>query len=254
MTSPTSSGPPEATRIGQRLSVLAVTASDLLTICRQAALSGGSIETLWLVGATGFEPVTSSVSANTRNRCARRRSPRSPPTVDAQGKRSLDGQGNALFPTSCRHSASHYIMPSSCGYAATGWRRGMHSAAVQRVGGCRTPATGGCATLICGHELWTFVRRFLAGEWRLSQKGSRSIVRHAGRPRPDLIDRLVLCCRFLSCPRLPTWSLSIWRPPPGSLTPTPSLPSSGHRRPTSPASAGASSSSTSQRRWSMPSR
>jgi hypothetical protein len=31
------------------------------------------------------------------NRCARRRSPRSPPTVDAEGKRSLDVKGNALF-------------------------------------------------------------------------------------------------------------------------------------------------------------
>jgi hypothetical protein len=50
-----------------------------------------------LVGATGFEPVTSSVSANTGNRCARRRSPRSAPTVDAEGKRSVDVQGNALF-------------------------------------------------------------------------------------------------------------------------------------------------------------
>src|SRR5215207_9163455 len=54
-----------------------------------------------VVGATGFEPVTSSVSANTGNRCARRRSPRSPATVDPEGKRSVDVQGNALFPTSC---------------------------------------------------------------------------------------------------------------------------------------------------------
>src|SRR6266487_4718057 len=30
-------------------------------------------------------------------RCANRRSPRSPPTVDAEGKRSLDVQLNALF-------------------------------------------------------------------------------------------------------------------------------------------------------------
>ena len=50
-----------------------------------------------LVGATGFEPVTSSVSANTGNRCAKRHSPRSAPTVDAEGKRSVDVQGNALF-------------------------------------------------------------------------------------------------------------------------------------------------------------
>jgi hypothetical protein len=34
---------------------------------------------------------------NTGNRCARSRSPRSPATVDPEGKRSLDVQGNALF-------------------------------------------------------------------------------------------------------------------------------------------------------------
>src|SRR5215217_1654462 len=39
---------------------------------------------------------------NTGNRCARSRSPRSPPTIDAEGKRSLDVQGNALF----RHADS----------------------------------------------------------------------------------------------------------------------------------------------------
>ena len=38
----------------------------------------------YVVGATGIEPVTPSVSANPGNRCATRRSPRSPPTVDAQ--------------------------------------------------------------------------------------------------------------------------------------------------------------------------
>ena len=40
---------------------------------------------------------TSSQTANPGNRCAIRRSPRSPPTVDAVGERSLDVQGNALF-------------------------------------------------------------------------------------------------------------------------------------------------------------
>jgi hypothetical protein len=49
------------------------------------------------VGAGGVEPPSSSVSANTGNRCAKSRSPRSAPTVDAEGKRSLDVQGNALF-------------------------------------------------------------------------------------------------------------------------------------------------------------
>jgi hypothetical protein len=53
-----------------------------------------------VVGATGFEPVTSSVSANTGNRCARGRFPRSASTVEAEGKRSLEVKGNALF----RHS------------------------------------------------------------------------------------------------------------------------------------------------------
>jgi hypothetical protein len=52
----------------------------------------------------GFEPVTSSVSAKPGNRCARSRSPRSPATVDPEGKRSLDVKGNALFATSCRWS------------------------------------------------------------------------------------------------------------------------------------------------------
>jgi hypothetical protein len=37
---------------------------------------------------------------NTGNRCARCRSPRSAPTVEAEGKRSPDIKGNALF----RHS------------------------------------------------------------------------------------------------------------------------------------------------------
>jgi hypothetical protein len=50
-----------------------------------------------VVGAGGVEPPSSSVSANTGNRCATRRSPRSRPTVEAEGKRSLDVQGNALF-------------------------------------------------------------------------------------------------------------------------------------------------------------
>ena len=72
----------------------------------------------YVVGATGFEPVTSSVSANTGNRCARRRSPRSPPTVDPQGKRSLDVKGNALFSNRLPTLGHHYITPSSCGYAA----------------------------------------------------------------------------------------------------------------------------------------
>jgi hypothetical protein len=49
------------------------------------------------VGAGGVEPPSSSVSANTGDRCARSRSPRSAPTVDAEGKRSLDVKGNALF-------------------------------------------------------------------------------------------------------------------------------------------------------------
>jgi hypothetical protein len=63
------------------------------------------------VGATGFEPVTPSVSANPGNRCATRRSPRSAPTVDVRGKRSLDVKANALF----RHSTQpllHVLLTS----------------------------------------------------------------------------------------------------------------------------------------------
>jgi hypothetical protein len=45
---------------------------------------------------------------NTGNRCARRRSPRSPPTVDPEGKRSLGVQLNALF-------AHLYVLPSPGG-------------------------------------------------------------------------------------------------------------------------------------------
>jgi hypothetical protein len=41
------------------------------------------------VGTGGVEPPSSSVSAHPGNRCANRRCPRSRPTVDAEGKRSL---------------------------------------------------------------------------------------------------------------------------------------------------------------------
>ena len=53
--------------------------------------------------ATGFEPVTSSVSANPGNRCATRHSCRSRPTVDAEGKRSLAVQINALLHAQVLH-------------------------------------------------------------------------------------------------------------------------------------------------------
>jgi hypothetical protein len=53
------------------------------------------------VGATGFEPVTSSVSETTGNRCAPGRSPRSPSTVDGEVKCSLGVQLSGLsFATS----------------------------------------------------------------------------------------------------------------------------------------------------------
>jgi hypothetical protein len=44
------------------------------------------------MGTGGVEPPSSSVSANPGNRCANRRCPRSRPTVEAEGKRSLDVQ------------------------------------------------------------------------------------------------------------------------------------------------------------------
>ena len=56
---------------------------------------------------------------NPGNRCANRRSPRSDPTVDAEGKRSLDVQLNALF-------AHSYILPQLVVVSsthATSWRR-----------------------------------------------------------------------------------------------------------------------------------
>jgi hypothetical protein len=49
---------------------------------------------------------------------AKRRSRRSPPTVDPEGKRSLDVKGNALFPTSCRRSVTVTSRPLGFGYAA----------------------------------------------------------------------------------------------------------------------------------------
>jgi hypothetical protein len=90
---------PEAVRIGQRSECSIGHKGDLLTICWQAALSREPRETLCLVGATGFEPVTLPCQQNPGNRGARSRSPRSAPAVDAQGKCSLDVQLNALFRT-----------------------------------------------------------------------------------------------------------------------------------------------------------
>jgi hypothetical protein len=53
-----------------------------------------------LVGATGFEPVTSSVSAKPREPLCYTPFSQVGPDLDAKGKRSLDVKGNALF----RHS------------------------------------------------------------------------------------------------------------------------------------------------------
>jgi hypothetical protein len=50
-----------------------------------------------VVGAGGVDLRPLPCQQNTRNRCARRCSRRSASTVDAQGKRSLGDQGNALF-------------------------------------------------------------------------------------------------------------------------------------------------------------
>jgi hypothetical protein len=64
-----------------------------------AGLSGVPLVRALLVGATGFEPVTPSVSANRGNRCATRHSPRSPRAVDAEVKCSLDVQLRTLVLT-----------------------------------------------------------------------------------------------------------------------------------------------------------
>jgi hypothetical protein len=117
----------------------------------------------YLVGATGFEPVTSSVSAKPREplcyppfpqvgsnrRCERE-------TLSCrQGKRSLSN----LLPT----LGHHYIMPSSCGYAATArWRR-KHSAAVQRAGGCRALRHRWLCDVDFGHGFWTPAEHSSAG-------------------------------------------------------------------------------------------
>jgi hypothetical protein len=50
-----------------------------------------------MVGATRFEPVTSSLVSNPGSRCARSRSPRSGPTVDGEGERSLGVQADAVL-------------------------------------------------------------------------------------------------------------------------------------------------------------
>jgi hypothetical protein len=59
--------------------------------------SATALLTAGVVGAGGVEPPALPCQQNTGNRCARRRSPRSAPTVGPQGKRSLYVKGNALF-------------------------------------------------------------------------------------------------------------------------------------------------------------
>jgi hypothetical protein len=70
---------------------------------------------LCLDGTSGAAKVTSSVSANGGNRCARSRSPRLAPTVDAEGKRSLDVQLDAPFrpPRRCRGGTRRSISSDS---------------------------------------------------------------------------------------------------------------------------------------------
>jgi hypothetical protein len=66
--------------------------------------------------------VTPSVSANGGNRCARRRSPRSPPTVYPEGKCSLDVQGNAHF----RHSTLPLLHTLLTAGARESWYEATH--------------------------------------------------------------------------------------------------------------------------------
>jgi hypothetical protein len=55
------------------------------------------MDALWLVGATGFEPVTSSVSAKHRKPLCSTPFSQVAANRSAEGKRSVDVQGNALF-------------------------------------------------------------------------------------------------------------------------------------------------------------
>jgi hypothetical protein len=85
----------------------------------------------------GAPPATQPLPCqqNPGNRCAKSRSPRSPPTVDPEGKRSLDVQLNALFHYLLPTLTNPYITPSSCRYVSTGrWRR-------QHPGSCSEPLT-----------------------------------------------------------------------------------------------------------------
>ena len=98
--------PPFAARRDQQVNALVKKGNALLTIRlhrpagprpSRAKRAAEALVRRGVVGAGGVEPPSSFVSANTGNRCARRRSPRSSPTVEAEGKRSLDVQLNALF-------------------------------------------------------------------------------------------------------------------------------------------------------------
>jgi hypothetical protein len=66
------------------------------------------VKTIWWAREElNLRPLPSQQTAG--NRCARSRSPRSPPTVDAEGKRSLGAQLNALFRHLPPTLRNHYI-------------------------------------------------------------------------------------------------------------------------------------------------
>jgi hypothetical protein len=65
-----------------------------------------------MVGATGFEPVTSSVSETTGNRCAEARFPRSRPTVGAEVKCSLGVQLRVLLHPGGRSAIAMFGPPA----------------------------------------------------------------------------------------------------------------------------------------------
>jgi hypothetical protein len=95
-------------------------------ICRSPAHAGVS----WAREELNLRPLP--CQQNTGNRCARRRSPRSPPTVDPEGKRSVGVQLNALLHAHSLALTDHFITPSSCAYVVTGGDTSSRAAILRR--------------------------------------------------------------------------------------------------------------------------
>jgi hypothetical protein len=122
------------------------------------------------VGAGEVAPPSSSVSGNPRNRCARRRSPRSPPTVDAEGKRSLGVQLNALF----QHLRGRSPAITPCRPAAAAGRVPKAS------GGARSPTTPRVAQVRTGPDPGWSLR---AGPAGCAGSGACPYLQQGGRAR-----------------------------------------------------------------------